>query len=78
RVFDSSYARGEGLSFPVGVGHVIAGWDEMLLDMAVGERRTVIIPGDLAYGPRGITHQGQVIIPPNAWLVFEIELLSIN
>jgi peptidylprolyl isomerase len=71
-VFDDSYARGEPIDFLVGTGRVIQGWDETLLTMQVGEKRLVVIPPELGYGDRGAGG----VIPPNAFLVFEMELLS--
>jgi peptidylprolyl isomerase len=73
-VFDSSVERREPLSFPVGVGQVIPGWDEAVLDMKVGEKRKVVIPPELGYGEEG--YPG--VIPQNAHLYFEMELLSIK
>ena len=71
RVFDSSVQRGTPIEFSVGVGQVIKGWDEALSSMKKGEKRVLIIPSDLAYGPRG---RGP--IPPNTPLVFEVELVD--
>jgi FKBP-type peptidyl-prolyl cis-trans isomerase len=70
--FDSSYDRQQPLTFPVGLGKVIPGWDATLVEMKRGERRTVIIPWWLAYGAKG----RPPVIPPKASLVFEIELLD--
>ena len=71
--FDSS-RRGEPFSFPLGVGFVIPGWDQGLVGMRVGGQRRLTIPPELGYGDSGMGN----VIPPNARLVFEIELLEIS
>lgn len=70
-VFDSSIERGTPIDFPVGQGQVIKGWDEALLSMKKGEKRVLIIPSDLGYGP-----SGRGPIPPNATMVFDVELVD--
>jgi peptidylprolyl isomerase len=73
RVFDDSDFYGKPLEFPVGAGQVIAGWDEMVLDMRVGEKRLAIIPPELGYGDRVM---GGGVIPANSTLLFELELVE--
>ena len=72
--FANSDLTGGAEELPVGVNRLLPGLDETLLDMSLGERRTVIIPPELAYGERGLGDD----IPPNSFLVFEIELVGIN
>jgi len=71
--FDSSVDRGQKFSFKIGVGMVIPGWDEGVMNMKVGEKRRIFIPADLAYGSRGAGG----VIPPNAALIFDVELFSV-
>jgi len=71
--FDSSKDRNEAFDFPLAAGHVIKGWDEGVQGMKVGGVRTLIIPSALGYGPRGAGG----VIPPNATLIFEVELLGV-
>lgn len=72
--FDSSYDRGEPFSFTVGAGQVIQGWERGLIGMKAGGKRRLAVPPELAYGATGVPG----FIPPNAMLLFEIELLAIQ
>jgi FKBP-type peptidyl-prolyl cis-trans isomerase len=72
--FDSSVDRGQPFSFPLGAGRVIKGWDEGVQGMKVGGKRKLTIPSDLGYGPRGAGG----VIPPNATLIFDVELLGVR
>ncbi|MFM1991090.1 MAG: hypothetical protein RJA99_4047 [Pseudomonadota bacterium] len=73
RKFDSSKDRGQPFDFPLGAGHVIRGWDEGVQGMKVGGTRRLLIPAELGYGARGAGG----VIPPNATLLFEVELLGV-
>ncbi|HYP87927.1 MAG TPA: FKBP-type peptidyl-prolyl cis-trans isomerase [Polyangiaceae bacterium] len=72
--FDSSVDRGRPFSFPIGAGRVIKGWDEGVASMKVGGKRTLLIPPALGYGASGAGG----VIPPNATLLFEVELLELK
>eukprot|EP00894_Picocystis_sp_ML_P003619 jgi/Pico_ML_1/54136/g4554.t2 len=72
--FDSSRDRGEKFRFRIGVGQVIRGWDEGVMQMSVGERATLTCTPDYGYGPRGFPP----VIPPNSTLVFDVELFAVE
>jgi FKBP-type peptidyl-prolyl cis-trans isomerase len=74
KVFDSSLSRGEPITFTLGAGRVIKGWDEGIALMKEGGKAQLVIPPELAYGERGAGG----VIPPNATLVFEVELVSVR
>lgn len=72
--FDSSFKRNQPFSFKIGIGQVIQGWDEGVMSMKVGEKRRLFIPSNLGYGSRGAGN----VIPANANLIFDVELISIS
>lgn len=72
--FDNSFRRGEPIEIPIGVGQVIKGWDEGIQLLKEGEAATLLIPAELGYGSRGAGG----VIPPNAWLIFDVELVKVK
>ena len=72
--FDNSFKRGEPIEIPIGVGQVIKGWDEGIQLLKEGESATLLIPSELGYGARGAGG----VIPPNAWLIFDVELVKVK
>lgn len=72
--FDSSHDRSQAFAFPLGAGRVIKGWDQGVVGMKIGGQRTLIIPANMAYGSRGAGRK----IPPNATLIFDVELIEIR
>jgi FKBP-type peptidyl-prolyl cis-trans isomerase len=72
--FDNSFKRGEPIEIPIGAGQVIKGWDEGILLLKEGESATLLIPSELGYGARGAGG----VIPPNAWLIFDVELVKVK
>ena len=72
RVFDSSVSRGKPLEFKIGVGQVIRGWDEGITKLQVGQKAEITCPPDFAYGSQGAGG----VIPPNATLIFDVEVIS--
>ena len=73
-VFDSSYKRNQPIDFVLGVGQVIPGWDEGIQLLSVGDKARFVIPSDLAYGAQGAGG----VIPPNATLIFDVELVAVS
>ena len=73
-VFDSSYKRNQPIDFAIGVGQVIAGWDEGIQLLKVGDKARLVIPSNLAYGEAGAGG----VIPPNATLIFDVELMNVK
>ena len=72
--FDNSFRRGEPIEIPIGVGQVIKGWDEGIMLLKEGDAATLLIPSELGYGARGAGG----VIPPNAWLIFDVELVKVK
>ena len=78
KVFDNSDLTGGARDIVIGTAKMIPGLDETIKDMTAGEKRTVIIPPELAYGARGLDRGQENVIPPNSFVVFEIEALRIK
>jgi FKBP-type peptidyl-prolyl cis-trans isomerase len=77
--FDSSYDRGQPITFVLGAHQVITGWDEGILGMKVGEKKHLIVTADKGYGAQGVQDKpGHYVIPPNATLVFDVELVDVK
>ena len=74
KVFDSSYTRKKPIEFPLGMGNVIEGWDEGIALLQVGDKARFVIPSHLGYGSRGAGG----VIPPNATLIFDVELMDVK
>ena len=74
KVFDSSYPRKKPIEFKLGIGQVIEGWDEGIALLKVGDKARFVIPSDLGYGPAGAGGA----IPPNATLIFDVELMDVK
>ena len=74
QVFDESYKRKQPLEFTVGIGQVIEGWDEGIMLLNVGDKARFVIPSHLGYGSRGAGG----VIPPNATLIFDVELVDVK
>ena len=74
QVFDSSYQRKQPIDFTIGVGQVIPGWDEGIQLLKVGDKARIVIPSELAYGSKGAGG----VIPPDATLIFDIELMQVK
>jgi FKBP-type peptidyl-prolyl cis-trans isomerase len=80
KVFDTSLSRGEPIVFPLGAGAVIPGWEKGILGMKIGDKKTLMIAPEDAYGATGVKNPqtGEVVIPGNATLVFDVELVDIQ
>jgi FKBP-type peptidyl-prolyl cis-trans isomerase len=74
KIFDESYRRGQPITFPVGTGRVIRGWDEAIMKLNTGSRALIYLPAEIAYGDRGAGAD----IPPGATLVFDVVLMEVK